>query len=122
MSKELIDKMKGKKNVYEMWKKGLSSWEEYRSVVRACREVTRKIKAHLELKLAKETKDNMKVFKYVNSKRKTRDNVGPLLNEGGVLVMGDAEKMEMLNAFFALVFASKSPPRDFWREERESRK
>jgi len=83
----------------------------------------RKAKAHLELKLTKKVKDNKKgIFKYVNSKRKTRDNVGPLLNEGGVLVMGDAEKMEMLNAFFALVFASKSPPRDFWREERESRK
>ena len=62
MSKELVDKIKGKKKFYEMWKKGLSSWEEYRSVVRACREVTRKVKAHLELKLAKEIKDNKKVL------------------------------------------------------------
>lgn len=30
MIKELIDKIEGKKKVYEMWKKGLSSWEEYR--------------------------------------------------------------------------------------------
>lgn len=55
-------------------------------------------------------------FKYVNSKRKTRDNVCPLLNKGGVLVMGGAEKMEMLNAFFALVFASKTPGP--WRKEK----
>ena len=94
-----------------MWTKGLSSWEEYRSVVRACRDVMRKAKAHLEMKLAKEIKDNMEFFfKYVKSKRKTRDNVGPLLNEGGVLVTGDAEKAEILNAFFAPVFASMTPP------------
>jgi len=113
MSKELINKIKRKRMVYEMWKKGLSSWEEYRCVVRACRDATRKAKAHLEMRLAKEIKDNKKgFFKYVNSKRKTRDNVGPLLNEGGVLVMGDAEKAEILNAFFASVFASRTLPRD----------
>ena len=91
----------------------MSTWEEYRSVVRVCRDATRKAKAHLEMRLAKEIKDDKKVFfKYVNSKRKTRDNVGPLLNEGGVLVMGDAEKVEILNAFFASVFASRTPPWD----------
>ena len=87
MRKELIDKIKRKKKVYEMWKKGLSPWEEYRSAVRACKDVTRKAKAHLEMKLAKEIKDNKNsFFKYVNSQREARDNVGPLLNEGGVLV------------------------------------
>ena len=38
------------------------SWEEYRSVVRACREEMRKAKAHQELKLMKEIKDNRNVF------------------------------------------------------------
>ena len=52
MSKELMRKLKGKK-VHEMWKKGLTTWEEYRNVVRACRDATRKAKAHLELNLAK---------------------------------------------------------------------
>uniref|UniRef100_A0A8C3BA48 Reverse transcriptase domain-containing protein n=1 Tax=Cairina moschata TaxID=8855 RepID=A0A8C3BA48_CAIMO len=109
MSKELINKIKRKRMVYEMWKKSLSYWEEYRCVVRACRDAKRKAKAHLEMRLAKEIKDNKKgFFKYVNSKRKTRDNVGPLLNKGGVLVTGDAEKAEILNAFFASVFASRT--------------
>lgn len=77
MSKELINKIKRKRKVYEMWKKGLTSWEEYRSVVRAFRDMTRKAKAHLQMRLATEIKDNKKVFfKYVNSKRKTRDKVG----------------------------------------------
>lgn len=62
MSKELMDKIKGKKQLYEMWKKDLSSWEETRSVVRACREEMRKAKAHQELKLMKEIKDNRNVF------------------------------------------------------------
>ena len=84
MSKELMRKLKGKKKVHEMWKKGLTTWEEYRNVVRACRDATRKAKARLELNLAKVIKDNKKgFFKYVNSKRKTRENVGPLLSEGG---------------------------------------
>ena len=45
-----------------MWKKGLSTWEEYRNVVRACRDATRKAKAHLELNLAKGVRDNKKGF------------------------------------------------------------
>jgi len=31
-----------------MWKEGQATWEEYRNVVRACRDATRKAKAHLE--------------------------------------------------------------------------
>jgi len=46
--------------------------------------------------------------------RKTRENVGPLLNEVGVLVMEDAEKAELLNTFFASVFSTKASPRP-WR-------
>lgn len=44
--------------------------------------------------------------------------MGPLLNEEGVLVTGDAEKM--LNTF-ALVFASETPPRDSWTLEGRER-
>ena len=65
----------------------------------------RKAKAHLELNLAMHVKDNKKdFFKYISSKRKTGDTVGPLLNKEGALVTQDAEKAELLNAAFALVF------------------
>lgn len=30
MRKEFMDKIKGKKKVHEMWKKGLFTWKEYR--------------------------------------------------------------------------------------------
>ena len=75
---------------------------EHRDVVRACRDATRKAKVHVELKLASDVKDNKKsFFKYTSSKWKIRNNVGPMLNEAGVLVTQDAEKAELLNAFCA---------------------
>lgn len=39
VSKEIMDKVKGKRKVSEMWKKVLSTWEEYRNV-RFCRDAT----------------------------------------------------------------------------------
>ena len=62
MSKELTDKLQGKKNIHDQWKKGLSTCKEYRNVVSACRDATRKAKALSELNLAKEVKDNKKRF------------------------------------------------------------
>ena len=62
MSNELMDKFKGKKKVHEMWKKGLSTWEESGNLVKACRDATRKAKAHLEFSLKKEVKSNKKGF------------------------------------------------------------
>jgi len=71
----------------------------------------RKAKVLLELNLARGVKNNKKgFFNYISSKRKSRDNVGPLLNEAGVLVMEDAEKAELLNALFASDFSAKAGP------------
>jgi len=52
-----------------MWKEGQAIWEEYRNVVRACRDARRKAKVHLELNLARDVKDNKKgFFNYISSK------------------------------------------------------
>ena len=53
MSRELLAKLKQKKEVYRMWKKGQTTWEEYRDTVRVCRDATRKAKAHFGIKLGK---------------------------------------------------------------------
>jgi len=77
MSKELLAELRWKRKVHGTWKEGQTTWEEYRNVVRACRDATKKAKVHLELKLARDVKDNKKgYFKYISSKWKTRDNVG----------------------------------------------
>jgi len=92
-----------------MWKEGQATWEKYRNIVRECREATTKAKVHLEFNLARDDKDNKKsFFKYISSKRKTRENARPLLNEVGVLVMEDAEKAELVNTFLASAFTAKA--------------
>lgn len=74
-----------------MWKRCLATWDEYRSVG-ACRDATRKAKAHLELNLVREVRDNMKGFlEHVNSEMKTRENAIPQQNEEGTLVTGHGE-------------------------------
>ncbi|KAM6381950.1 uncharacterized protein FN964_003655 [Alca torda] len=113
LSRELQKKLKWKKEVYNKWKKGLTPWEDYKNATRVCRDETGKAKAALELDLARDVKHNKKSFyKYIGSKRKTREVVGPLLNEAGVMVTEDAEKAELLNAFFTSVFSARPSPQE----------
>ncbi|PKU42857.1 rna-directed dna polymerase from mobile element jockey-like [Limosa lapponica baueri] len=63
----------------------------------------------MELNLARDLKTNKKGFyKDMSNKRQTRENVGPLHNEMDNLVTEDMEEAEVLNAFFASVFTSKT--------------
>jgi len=81
MSKEPLAELRWKRKVHGMWKEGQATWEEYRNVVKACRDAMEKDKVHQELNLARDVKDKKSFFKYISSKRKTRDNVRLLLNE-----------------------------------------
>ncbi|GAB0209035.1 mitochondrial enolase superfamily member 1 [Grus japonensis] len=108
MDKELLGKVKQRKEAFRGWKQGQVAWEEYRETVRAVRDQVRKAKALTELNLARDVKDNKKSFyRYVSDKRRTRENVGPLWNERGDLVTQDMGKAEVLNDFFASVFTGK---------------
>ncbi|GAB0192613.1 mitochondrial enolase superfamily member 1 [Grus japonensis] len=108
MNKELLGKVKQKKEAHRRWKQGQVAWEEYREIIRAARDQVRKAKALTEISLARDVKDNKKSFyRHVSDKRRMRENVGPLQNETGDLVTQDMEKAEVLNDFFASVFTGK---------------
>ncbi|PKU34078.1 glycerol kinase [Limosa lapponica baueri] len=62
LSREFLKKLKWKKEVYSEWKKGLTTWKDYRNAIRVCRDETRKAKASLELNLARDVKVNRKGF------------------------------------------------------------
>ncbi|KAM6364410.1 uncharacterized protein J5M81_015706 [Pluvialis apricaria] len=127
LNRELWLDLRKKRKTYILWKRGLATYKDYQDVTKLCRGKIRRAKAQSELSLAAAVKDNKKrFFQYINRKRKTRENVGPLMNETGALVVEDTEKAELLNAFFSLVFAAKAVPREsqtleargkVWREE-----
>ena len=105
MNKELLAKLKHKMEAYRGWNQGEVAWEECRGIVRAARGQVGKAKARIELNLTGDVRDNKKSFyMYVDDKRKTRENMGPLGKETGDLVALDMEKSELLSDFSASVF------------------
>ncbi|CAM5078437.1 unnamed protein product [Natator depressus] len=105
---EILADLKYKKEAYKKRKLGQMTREEYKNFAQACRSEIREAKSHLELQLARDVKSNKKgFFRYVSNKKKVKESVGPLLNEGGNLVTEDVEKANVLNAFFASVFTNK---------------
>jgi len=84
--------------------------QEYRGLITSCREEIRKAKAQQELRLATVGRDNKKYFyKYINNKKRAKENLHPLLDAGGGNITSkDEEKSEVLHAFFASVFNSQT--------------
>lgn len=68
-----------------------------RATVHSCREKIRKAKAQLELTLAIVSAKN-DFFKYVNSERRCKENVGLIFGEDGYLTNWNEEKAEASNA------------------------
>jgi len=98
-----------KKRVYQLWKKGHATQEEYRGLVRLCREEIRQAKVQLELSLATVVRDNKKCFyKYINKRKRAKESLHPLLVARGNIANNDEENAEVLNAFFASVFNSQT--------------
>ena len=91
--------------MYRRWKQGCVFWEEYRAVVRVCRDRIRKAKAQMGLNLARDVKDNKKGFyRYIGRRRHAKEIVPPLMKGNGELASSDEEKAEVLSECFASVF------------------
>ena len=79
----------------------------------------KKAKAQNELMLAREVKNNKKrFFGYVRSKKKSKEVVGSVCGDDGVMV-ADRDKAEVFNTFFASVFSQKE--KDIQLGENESK-
>ncbi|KFZ45983.1 hypothetical protein N321_04792, partial [Antrostomus carolinensis] len=105
LSKDLLVKLREKKEIYRQWKQGCVAWEEYRDVVQMCRDGIRKAKAQMELILARDVKNSKDFFRYIGQKRQAKESVPPLINEEGELASADLQEADILKKFFASVFA-----------------
>ncbi|KFO79036.1 hypothetical protein N303_02326, partial [Cuculus canorus] len=105
LSRDLLVKLKKKKELHRHCKQGQRTWDVYRDVAWLCRDEVGKAKEQLELNLAREVKTNRKGFyRYINKKRKIKKNRLPLMTGNGDHVSTNEEKAEVLNKFFASVF------------------
>ncbi len=78
VSQELLLRLRKKKRVYVLWKKGQATRRDYREFAKVCREEAWKAKAEPELRLAIAVKENKKFFyKYISGKRRTKENFYP---------------------------------------------
>jgi len=82
-------------------KKGQVTQEEYRGLIRSCREETGKAKDRLELRPTTVVRDNQKCYyEYFNNKKRAKENLHPLLGAGGNIANKHKGKAKVLNAFF----------------------
>ena len=102
MSKDLQLKLSEKRDMYGKWKQGCVSWEDYRGVVRMCRNRIRKAKAQNS---ARDVKNNEKEFyRHIGRRRQIKESVPPLINEDRELASSDMKKVEVFSKCFASVF------------------
>ena len=90
------------KEVYRRWKQGQVTQWDNRAAVSFCRGRVRKAKADLDLNLVRDVKGSRKGFyEYINSTRKTRENVPTAECSGGLLTQDTENTLEVLNVLWS---------------------
>ena len=83
----------------------------YKSLKKQTKKMIRNKKNGLERRVAKEAKEDPKMFyAYVNSAKRTRSKIGPLKSEDGETVVDPEEQATILNNFFSSVFTRNEEP------------
>ena len=81
----------------------------YKSKLANERNACRSAKLNYEQKLVSDVKNNCKSFyPYVRSKQRTKDRVGPLIDDISKVVKDDGEAANLLNDYFSSVFTREN--------------
>lgn len=62
LNREVELRERKKRGVYDLWKKGKATQEDYKDIMGLCREKIRRSKAQQKLNSATGVKDNLKMF------------------------------------------------------------
>ncbi|KAJ7412853.1 hypothetical protein WISP_94194 [Willisornis vidua] len=94
---------------YGIWKKRQATRDFYGNIIRECGEGW----GPLGIQYDKGFQGQQEGLpEYIDSKRQTRENMGPMQNQMDILVPKDTEKAELLNAFFASVLTAETGPQE----------
>ena len=110
MNNQIKKSVKKKYKLFKRFLESDNSWHyhEYIKVRNQVTKDTKKAKYEYEVKVAKESKLNPKMFwRYVNSKRKCKQNVTSLKNDEDILITDDKGKADLLNKYFSSVFTKE---------------
>ncbi|XP_061469435.1 uncharacterized protein LOC133378834 isoform X1 [Rhineura floridana] len=107
LTSEVKEALRGKKSSFRKWKScpNEENKKEHKLWQKKCKKTIRNAKKEFEEHIAKNIKtNNKKFYKYIQSRRPSREAIGPLDDKGVKGVLKNDETAEKLNEFFASVF------------------
>lgn len=109
LNRELLLQLRGKKKVYDLWKKEQTYQEEYSNVSRSYTDKTGKAEVQLYVAITvknnfffKYSKNKRCFYKHINNKRRAKENLQSLLDIVWSIVTKDEEEGEVLNVFVSV--------------------
>ena len=107
MTSELLRMLRKKRKLWKKYKNSQTaeSLSEYKNLKKKLKKLILRSKLKFEKEIAKNSKQNPKVFyAYIGGKKSNRTGVGPLQNVHGEIVTDDRVQAQMLNDYYGSVF------------------